>query len=75
MLIPIENQTVLGPMKAVVDEEGHMFPRGTPIEVCTDTAAELSAAPYTGSFAMLDGPQSGAAITAVGCVGADGRCC
>jgi hypothetical protein len=62
-------------MKAVVDEEGHMFPRGTPIEVCTDTAAKLGAAPYAGAFALLDGPESRAAITAGDRCGDDGRCC
>ena len=40
----------LGPMKSVVDEEGHLFPRGVPIEVCTDTATKLSAAPYAGKL-------------------------
>ena len=46
----------LGPQKAVVDEEGHLFPRGTSVEVCTDTAAKLSHAPYAGSFVIVDGP-------------------
>jgi hypothetical protein len=46
----------LGPMKAIVDEEGHFFPRGVPVEVCTDTAAKLSHAPYAGAFALVDGP-------------------
>ncbi len=45
----------LGPLKAAVDEEGHLFPRGTPVEVCTDTAAKLSHAPYAGSFAIAGG--------------------
>ena len=40
----------------MVDEEGHLFPRGTPVEVCTDTASKLSNAPYAGSFAIVDGP-------------------
>ena len=70
-----QHAVYLGPMKAVVDEEGHMFPRGTPIEVCTDTAAKLSAAPYAGAFAVLDGPESRAGITAGDCCGADGHCC
>ena len=46
----------LGPLKAVVDEEGHLFPRGEAVEVCSDTADKLSHAPYTGSFAVIDGP-------------------
>jgi hypothetical protein len=66
----------LGPMKAVLDEEGHMFPRGVPIEICTDTAAKLSGAPYAGSFAVIDGPTSTAPIGSdAGCCGTDGRCC
>ena len=65
----------LGPLKAAVDEEGHLFPRGMPIEVCTDTAAKLSHAPYAGSFAIVD-----AATTRVqagsgnGCCGPGGCC-
>lgn len=46
----------LGPLKAVIDEEGHLFPRGSHVEVCTDTAAKLSRAPYAGSFVTVDGP-------------------
>jgi radical SAM protein with 4Fe4S-binding SPASM domain len=47
--------TYLGPMKAVVDEEGHLFPRGVPVEICTDTAAKLRGGPYAGSFSLVDG--------------------
>jgi hypothetical protein len=65
----------LGPMKSVVDEEGHLFPRGVPVEVCTDTAAKLSAAPYAGAFAVLDGLASTTDIASDGaCCGADGTC-
>ena len=46
----------LGPQKAVIDEEGHLFPRGVPVEVCTDTAAKLSHRPYDGTFAIVDSP-------------------
>jgi hypothetical protein len=42
-------------MKAVVDEEGHLFPRGVAVEVCTDTAAKLRNGPYAASFAVADG--------------------
>jgi radical SAM protein with 4Fe4S-binding SPASM domain len=59
----------LGPMKAVVDEEGHLFARGVPVEICTDTAAKLSASPYSGAFAVIDGPASTQSI------GTDGSCC
>jgi SAM-dependent methyltransferase len=66
----------LGPMKSVVDEEGHLFPRGVPVEVCTDTATKLSASPYAGSFAVVDGPASTEGFTVGGdnC-GPDGTCC
>lgn len=48
----------LGPQKAVMDEEGHLFPRNEPIEVSTDTAAKLSRPPYRGSFLILgQGPE------------------
>ena len=60
----------LGPQKAVVDEEGHFFPRGTPVEVCTDTASKLSHAPYAGSFTIVDGPTSAHDFTR----GDDERC-
>lgn len=63
--------TYLGPMKAVVDEEGHLFPRGVPVEVCTDTAAKLGGGPYAANFAVADGLHSRADITA----GADTAAC
>jgi 7,8-dihydro-6-hydroxymethylpterin dimethyltransferase len=44
----------LGPGKALVDEEGHLFPRNVAYEVCTDTVAKLSNAPYRGQFAILE---------------------
>ena len=43
----------LGPQKAVMDEEGHLFPRNEPIEISNDTAAKLSRPPYRGSFLIL----------------------
>jgi SAM-dependent methyltransferase len=49
----------LGPGKAFVDEEGHTFPRGLEVVVCTDTASKLSHAPYAGSFNVLEPEQSG----------------
>lgn len=48
----------LGPGKAFVDEEGHTFPRGLEVSVCTDTASKLSHAPYAGSFNVLE-PEGG----------------
>jgi radical SAM protein with 4Fe4S-binding SPASM domain len=43
-----------GPFKAVMDEEGHLFPRGEEVEVCTDTAAKLRRAPYASVFRVID---------------------
>jgi MoaA/NifB/PqqE/SkfB family radical SAM enzyme/SAM-dependent methyltransferase len=51
-----------GPYKAVMDEEGHLFPRGEAIEVCTDTAVKLAAAPYAGQFTIFRG--DGGEVTA-----------
>ena len=48
----------LGPLKAVIDEEGHLFPRNVAVEVCTDTAAKLSKPPYAGSFSVEGFPRN-----------------
>ncbi len=49
----------LGPWKAVIDEEGHLFPRGVPISVCTDTASKLRHPPYAGRVTVV-GPDGAA---------------
>ena len=54
----------LGPQKAVIDEEGHFFPRGTAVEVCSDTASKLLNAPYAGSFVVVNEPTGAREITA-----------
>ena len=54
----------LGPAKALVDEEGHTFPRGLEVEVCTDTAAKLAGAPYAGSFNVIE-PDGDSSLEAV----------
>lgn len=67
----------LGPFKGGIDEEGHLFPRGEAIEVCTDTAAKLSNPPYAGQFAVLE-PDGVPAAVAAGedcCSPGSGRCC
>ena len=43
-----------GPYKAVLDDEGRLFPRGEAVEVLADTAAKLKAAPYAGHFTVLE---------------------
>ena len=42
-----------GPFSFVTDEEGHLFPRNEAVEVCTDTAAKLSADPYAAHFTVV----------------------
>jgi radical SAM protein with 4Fe4S-binding SPASM domain len=46
--------TYQGPFKGISDEEGHWFPRGVPVEICSDTAAKLSNLPYAGMFIITD---------------------
>jgi MoaA/NifB/PqqE/SkfB family radical SAM enzyme/ubiquinone/menaquinone biosynthesis C-methylase UbiE len=61
----------LGPAKALIDEEGHMFPRNEPYEVCTDTVAKLSNPPYKGMFAILEPGEERAGFA---CCGPEGCC-
>ena len=67
--------TYLGPMKAAIDEEGHFFPRGVPVEVCTDTAAKLRAAPYGGTFAVVDELRSKVDMLSDACGAPGSDCC
>ncbi|MBI3995473.1 MAG: methyltransferase domain-containing protein [Nitrospirae bacterium] len=46
-----------GPFTAVMDEEGHLFPRNESVEVCTDTASKLSADPYAAHFTVIEPDQ------------------
>jgi MoaA/NifB/PqqE/SkfB family radical SAM enzyme/SAM-dependent methyltransferase len=62
----------LGPGKALVDEEGHLFPRNEPYEVCTDTVAKLGRPPYQGMFAILEPGEERADYA---CCGPEGECC
>lgn len=64
----------LGPAKAFVDEEGHLFPRNEAYEVCTDTVAKLSNPPYKGMFAILQ-PGDDRAEYACCAPGTDGSAC
>lgn len=65
-----------GPLKAAIDEEGHLFPRNKEIVICTDTAAKLSKAPYAGQFTVIEPAK---AKTEFSCcapsVGEKGSCC
>ena len=63
----------LGPQKAVIDEEGHTFPRGVPIEICTDTAFKLRTPSYLGRFAILE-PDEVPDIPSSGCAPGESCC-
>lgn len=43
-----------GPFKVAIDDEGHVFPRNQPVEICTDTAQKLSRDPYSGMFTVTE---------------------
>ncbi len=68
-----QQATYLGPFEAVVDEEGHRFPRGVPIEICTDTAARLEQPPYLTSFLVSDANRPHPVLEN-GCVPGDACC-
>ncbi len=57
----------LGPYVSVMDEEGHLFPRGQAIEVCTDTVAKLSHAPFRGAFTLLEPEENASEVDVNGC--------
>lgn len=60
-----------GPFKSVWDDDGHEYPAGVPVEVCTDTAEKLRRRPYSGHFTVRD--PEGALKEPVSC--ATGKCC
>ncbi len=68
-----QTATYVGPFKGVSDEEGHWFPRNVQVEVCTDTAAKLSHAPYAGLFTVM-GVTGSIDPVAAGCDPASGCC-
>ncbi|MDR4507931.1 MAG: methyltransferase domain-containing protein [Candidatus Brocadiaceae bacterium] len=55
-----------GPCSNVSDDDGHTYPVGTPIEICTDTAWKLSNPPYEGMFILSGSMQSKDVKTACG---------
>jgi arsenite methyltransferase len=62
-----------GPFKGVTDEEGHFFPRGVPVEICTDTAAKLRKLPYQGMFVLTE--PDGTEPSEYSCSDPQGECC
>jgi len=65
----------LGPYVSVTDEEGHLFPRGQAVEVCTDTLAKLGHEPYRGSFALLEPGGAPSDVEAGACCASGAGCC
>jgi MoaA/NifB/PqqE/SkfB family radical SAM enzyme/SAM-dependent methyltransferase len=65
----------LGPQKAVIDEEGHTFPRGVPVEICTDTAFKLRTPPNAGSFAVFEPGEAATDLRSSACCGPGESCC
>ena len=61
-----------GPFKAVLDEEGHLFPRDEAVEVCTDTSEKLKKSPYSEFFTVI-GPDG--EMTEYGCCEPSDRGC
>ena len=47
-----DTATYIGPLKNAEDDEGHIFLRGIPQEVCTETAKRLSKQPYDKIFTI-----------------------
>ena len=43
-----------GPFSCVSDDDGHTYPVGIPVEICTDTAWKLSNPPHKGMFLLYD---------------------
>jgi len=44
-----------GPFSKIHDDEGHEFPVGVPVEICTDTLDKLTAEPYCTLFSIVEG--------------------
>jgi len=54
---PTQAVVYLGPLKAAIDEDGTLFPRGEPVQVPVETAARLLSQPYSQFFSPADDPQ------------------
>jgi len=50
-----------GPFKAVMDEEGRLFPRNEAVSITAETAERLRRPPFVGSFTILE-PVSGRSL-------------
>jgi len=63
-----------GPLKVVIDEEGHVFTRNQPFEICTDTAKKISHAPYSGMFEIIEPDGETAGVNCCSPAGGTGCC-
>ncbi len=43
-----------GPFSKISDDDGHDFPAGVMVEICTDTLEKLQSPPYKGLFSIID---------------------
>jgi ubiquinone/menaquinone biosynthesis C-methylase UbiE len=43
-----------GPFSKISDDDGHNFPAGVMVEICTDTLEKLQSPPYKGFFSIID---------------------
>lgn len=64
-----------GPMKGAIDEEGHAFPRGLPVGICTGFAFKLRSPARAGSFAVIEQGADAADFPPAGCRAPGDRCC
>ncbi len=53
-----QHATYSGPYYQVADDEGHIYHRGIPFEICTDTATKLQLPPYQGQFTISNPTQA-----------------
>ncbi len=67
--------TYRGPFRQASDDDDHTYPRGVPVEVCTDTATKLQAPPYAGQFLVTDPTRPIEEAKSCVSAGVNGGCC
>lgn len=67
--------TYLGPYSEVRDDDNHIFYRGVPTEVCTDTAQKLGKKPYIGQFIITEINKDGSPKPCCSDDGQENPCC
>ncbi|MFV1950499.1 MAG: methyltransferase domain-containing protein [Nitrospinota bacterium] len=70
-----EKGMYLGPFKAIIDEEGHIFPRNESVEICTDTAEKLKRPPYKDLFIIKEPDRDISETQGVPCCDSDTDVC